>query len=224
MRVKCVGKNRNDKGVIVNYNLVDETGREFQATAQQIKVEIRKGQYQFTNLQIDKAGRLIDKADNAESKNIEHIKMGNGIEKYVIKTNSDSSATSEDYINFLEKVRANRDFDTKSGTIITRAFLSNNDDVGLDLLVNISNDEDFNVRSKEYAANLFYYDYHGYYEEGRYFRYRNCYIFNNENWISLLSKEAMFMFVKLHEESIKKLGITVEIYYKNEKGFIKLYR
>ena len=206
MRVKCVGKNRNDKGVIVNYNLVDETGREFQATAQQIKVEIRKGQYQFTNLQIDKAGRLIDKADNAESKNIEHIKMGNGIEKYVIKTNSDSSATSEDYINFLEKVRANRNFDTKSGPIFTRAFLSNNDDVGLDILVNISN------------------DYHDYYEEGRYFKYRNCYIFNGENWISLLSKEAMFMFVKLHEESIKKLGITVEIYCKNEKGFIKLYR
>ena len=63
IKVKCVGKNRNDKGVIVNYNLVDEKGNKFQATSQQIKSEIKAGKYQFTNLQIDKAGRLVDKAE-----------------------------------------------------------------------------------------------------------------------------------------------------------------
>ena len=63
IKVKCLGKNRNNKGNIINYNLQDETGRQFQATAQQIKAEIRKGQYEFINLQIDKAGRLVDKAE-----------------------------------------------------------------------------------------------------------------------------------------------------------------
>ena len=62
MKVKCMGKNRNDKGVIINYNLVDEAGNKFQATGQQIKNEIQSGRYEFINLQIDKAGRLVDKA------------------------------------------------------------------------------------------------------------------------------------------------------------------
>lgn len=63
MKIKCISKNRNNKGVIINYTLQEETGRQFQATAQQIKAEILKGQYKFTNLQIDKAGRLVDKAE-----------------------------------------------------------------------------------------------------------------------------------------------------------------
>lgn len=68
MKVRCLSKNRNNKGVIVSYNLQDETGRQFQATGQQIKEEMRKGQFQFVNLQIDRAGRLVDKAEEKSKK------------------------------------------------------------------------------------------------------------------------------------------------------------
>ena len=68
MKVKCLSKNRNNKGVIVSYNLQDETGRQFQATGQQIKEEMRKGQFEFVNLQIDRAGRLVDKAEEKSKK------------------------------------------------------------------------------------------------------------------------------------------------------------
>lgn len=63
MKVRCMSKNRNDKGNIINYTLQDETGKIFQATAQQIKAEMQGRNFEFTNLQIDKAGRLVDKAE-----------------------------------------------------------------------------------------------------------------------------------------------------------------
>lgn len=62
IKVMCINKNRDSKGNIVNYMLKDETGNQFIATAQQIKEEIKIGRYEFVNLQIDKAGRLVDKA------------------------------------------------------------------------------------------------------------------------------------------------------------------
>lgn len=68
MLVRCLQKNRDAKGTLINYTLQDETGKVFLATGQQIKVEINKGQFKFTNLQIDKAGRLVDKAEEKEQK------------------------------------------------------------------------------------------------------------------------------------------------------------
>lgn len=62
MKVRCVSKNRDQKGRIVNYTLQFEDGREIQATTNEIKNEMSVGRYSFTNLQIDKAGRLVDKA------------------------------------------------------------------------------------------------------------------------------------------------------------------
>ena len=62
MKVMCLYKNRDNKGNIVDYVLKDETGKQFNATAQQIKFEFQAGRYEFMNLQIDKAGRLVDKA------------------------------------------------------------------------------------------------------------------------------------------------------------------
>jgi len=62
IKVMCINKNRDSKGNIVDYMLKDETGNQFIATAQQIKEEIKIGRYEFVNLQIDKAGRLVDKA------------------------------------------------------------------------------------------------------------------------------------------------------------------
>lgn len=68
MKVKCIGKNRDSRGTIINYNLVDEVGNKFQATGQQIKTEMQSGRYKFINLQVDKAGRLVDKAEKKEHK------------------------------------------------------------------------------------------------------------------------------------------------------------
>lgn len=84
MLVRCLQKNRDSKGTIINYTLQDETGKVFLATGQQIKVEINKGQFKFTNLQIDKAGRLVDKAEEQEKKPVEKksvVKKAN-TEKY----------------------------------------------------------------------------------------------------------------------------------------------
>lgn len=61
VRVKCTNKIRNNRGDILKYQLVTEYGDEFQATSTEIKNQMCKGQYEFINLQIDKAGRLIDK-------------------------------------------------------------------------------------------------------------------------------------------------------------------
>lgn len=66
MRVKCLRKNRDTRGNIVNYHLMDETGHQFFATGQQIKEEMKSGRFEFLNLQIDKAGRLVDKAEVKE--------------------------------------------------------------------------------------------------------------------------------------------------------------
>lgn len=67
MKVKCIEKNRDDKGIIQNYTLVDEKGNQITANAKQIKYEILRGKYDFINLQIDKAGRLVDKAIKKET-------------------------------------------------------------------------------------------------------------------------------------------------------------
>ena len=60
---KCISKNRDHKGVIVNYTLQDQNGQRISVTGQQIKQVITSGQINIINLQIDKAGRLVDKAE-----------------------------------------------------------------------------------------------------------------------------------------------------------------
>ena len=69
VKIKCIKKNRDAKGNIKSYLLQKETGEVIEATGQQIKSEIAANNYEFINLQIDKAGRLVDKAlkqDKAE--------------------------------------------------------------------------------------------------------------------------------------------------------------
>lgn len=66
VKITCISKVRNEKGDIITYNLREDTGREFTATASEIKAEIRAGCYDFTNLQINKLGRLVDKAAHKE--------------------------------------------------------------------------------------------------------------------------------------------------------------
>lgn len=62
VRIKCVNKVRNSKGNIIKYQLIAEDNSRIEATAEQIKQEMRyNNRYDFINLQIDSAGRLVDK-------------------------------------------------------------------------------------------------------------------------------------------------------------------
>lgn len=110
MRVRCISKNRNDKGAIVNYNLIDEKGNKFQATSQQIKSEIKAGNYEFTNLQIDKAGRLVDKAEEKPVQAKAKVTKVHSPEKEGIKKERDKKERAKvakkevsDYIKYMRE-------------------------------------------------------------------------------------------------------------------------
>lgn len=62
VRMKCINKVRDNKGNIVKYQLVGDDGSKIEATSKEIKAEMHASRYEFINLQIDKAGRLVDKA------------------------------------------------------------------------------------------------------------------------------------------------------------------
>lgn len=66
MRVRCIGKERNEKGVIIKYILKSENGDRIETTGKEIKEGIKRGALAVENLQIDKAGRLVDKAEEKE--------------------------------------------------------------------------------------------------------------------------------------------------------------
>lgn len=66
MRARCVGKQRNEKGVITKYILKSESGDRIETTGKEIKEGIKRGALAVANLQIDKAGRLVDKAEEKE--------------------------------------------------------------------------------------------------------------------------------------------------------------
>lgn len=64
---KCISKNRNNSGVIVSYTLMDQDGQKKVVTGKQIKEAMKEEKIMLTNLQIDKAGRLIDKTNKIYS-------------------------------------------------------------------------------------------------------------------------------------------------------------
>lgn len=92
-KIKCVNKVKDKHGVIKVYQLIDENGNKIEATASQIKEEIRSGRYDFLNLQIDKAGRLVDKKTEAVAKQAK-VKNGMSLEKQ-----------AEIFIKFVKEVR-----------------------------------------------------------------------------------------------------------------------
>lgn len=100
---KCIVKHRNDKGVIVNYILQDQNGQKKEFTASEIKQLINSKQLEVINLQIDKLGRLVDKAEDkkvqAKVKNVAPSK------KEVSKKEKVAVAKKEvnDYINLLKE-------------------------------------------------------------------------------------------------------------------------
>lgn len=60
---KCISKNRNSSGIIKDYTLQDQNGIVMNITGQNLKRAITSGSLAVTNLQIDRAGRLIDKSE-----------------------------------------------------------------------------------------------------------------------------------------------------------------
>ena len=62
----CINKNRDNKGKIQTYVLQDDQGNVFEVTGQQIKANMNLKHFNITNLQLDKAGRLVDKAVKVE--------------------------------------------------------------------------------------------------------------------------------------------------------------
>jgi len=117
IRVKCIGKNRDAKGKIINYLLIDESGRKFTATSDEIKTEIKKQTYEFTNLQIDSIGRLVDKVDRESRESRESMEdkeallvmdSSRPIEKKTVAspkpiTSKPKSRTIEYMVNFKNK-------------------------------------------------------------------------------------------------------------------------
>lgn len=77
---KCINKNRDSKGNIINYTLVDKNGKKVQLTGKQVKEAIKAGQFKIVNLQIDSLGRLVDRAE-ATNKPANKLKYP----KYILK-------------------------------------------------------------------------------------------------------------------------------------------
>ena len=69
IKAKCLSKNRNNKGIIINYTLIDLTGHKINVTTDQIKNAMKSGQLQVVNLQLDSLGRLVDKTEEKINKN-----------------------------------------------------------------------------------------------------------------------------------------------------------
>lgn len=129
MRIRCINKIRNAKGNIEYYNLEREDGYKFQATAQQIKVEIRENNYEFTNLQIDKAGRLVDKKEELSKTTVQHNNTSNN--KKVAQSEESKYYTMEDMIR-------ERDCKDKIVKFYDRVTQKEYDAIGVDNHMNTS--------------------------------------------------------------------------------------
>lgn len=91
MRVRCINKVRNEKGVIVKYILEKENGDRIEATGNAIKLDIELEDLEVVNLQIDKAGRLVDKAEEDIMKGVLNAEMKDAVKEvkaYINKLNT----------------------------------------------------------------------------------------------------------------------------------------
>ena len=91
MRVRCINKVRNEKGVIVKYVLEKENGDRIEATGNEIKLDIELEDLEVVNLQIDKAGRLVDKAEEDIMKGVLNAEMKDAVKEvkaYINKLNT----------------------------------------------------------------------------------------------------------------------------------------
>lgn len=68
LKIRCIGKQQDPVTKKNIYLLEDEYGKRITSNADEIKQEIRFGAFDFVNLQIDKAGRLVKKAEDPNQK------------------------------------------------------------------------------------------------------------------------------------------------------------
>lgn len=103
MRARCVGKERNEKGVIVKYILKSENGDMIETTGKEIKEGIKKGTLAVVNLQIDKAGRLVDKAEEKEKPARKESQKPEQTSNKRIITKDVARKEVKDYIDMMKK-------------------------------------------------------------------------------------------------------------------------
>lgn len=115
MRVNCINKERNEKGVITYYTLMSELGSEFNATGSELKDAIRKGIYDVINLQIDKLGRLVDKSVKIEASSIEQLLDTKLTKKEIKEINN--------YIKELQHIHNEKELAYICTTPTTRQFI-----------------------------------------------------------------------------------------------------
>lgn len=66
IKCKCIEKKRDNKGNIIGYIFKDQNGQVKGFERNMAKQLIKSGKFNCVNLQIDKAGRLVDKAEEKE--------------------------------------------------------------------------------------------------------------------------------------------------------------
>ncbi|MBD5508852.1 MAG: hypothetical protein HDR05_12615 [Lachnospiraceae bacterium] len=120
MKVKCIGKERDSRGKIKLYKLEDENGLVSSATANEIREKIIFGDdYEFTNLQIDKIGRLVDKKEKQQTK----VKVQENKKRYTLLAEGIADYTGSDKCEVYYKVR---DKETNIDTWVNRDELRPN--------------------------------------------------------------------------------------------------
>jgi len=114
LKIKCIGKQQDPVSKKNVYLLEDEYGKRISSNANEIKQEIRFGAFDFVNLQIDKAGRLVKKAEEPEKK-----------EQVV----TDNEFTVQDLLNMNEvkgkKIRALDTKNNKYKNLIGQSYFTN---------------------------------------------------------------------------------------------------
>lgn len=113
IEVRCISKNRNDKGKIVSYTLQDVYGRTRVYTATKLKEHMQAKQLGnrliVRNLQINKAGRLVDKKETNISK-IEQNLFDNCIKELNTKRRIlIHEKENTEFVNQLAKMIVNED-------------------------------------------------------------------------------------------------------------------
>lgn len=103
MRARCVGKQRNEKGVITKYILRSESGDRIETTGKEIKEGIKRGALAVANLQIDKAGRLVDKAEEKEKPAKKVEKKPEQTSNKIIITKDVARKEVKGYIDMMKK-------------------------------------------------------------------------------------------------------------------------
>lgn len=112
MKSTCISKYRDLKDRIISYEIRDENGFVSIFSSNQLKDLINKGQLIVDNLQIDKAGRLVDK--KVETGNLEMKKLVDllicmeqdlikGKAIVIPKLNTDKRFTSDELNKFIPK-------------------------------------------------------------------------------------------------------------------------